>query len=310
MKKKLLLLSLTYTFFIGAATTEKKPLSSEDLVEHGKKWSKQVVQKLDKEELALLANYLYFNFLNARYDNLINTGFILCQNNLINMQYALNSNEENALKNSDAIIKQAAFLQGEAIPARSYANKAAQGCFEHIEDTDLPALKKVIANFQQYSTSVLNQFIQQDWPKAITKLLSTCADNMQKAADKLVACQVDLSTKSALESDTDNDAEFYGQNFQQAIATADLSYTTYLGLISHTLTVKSMSADILNITAIINNIFYNQLLETLKSNKKAGSLPIMFDENGFIEEDDQDETLAPLDEKFTIHKKHLKLIQG
>lgn len=303
MKKRLLVLALLYGTSISA-------ISSEDLAEHGKKWAKQMTQKLNKEELTLLANYLYFNFLATRYEYLIRTNLILCQNQLTALQYLVNSNEENAQKNANSLIQQMAFLNNEAVPVRSYAHKAAQACFEHIEDAELPALKKVITNFQQYSTEAVNQFIQKDWPKAITKLFSTCADQMKQHADKLASCQTDLATKGALELDEDaDDAELYGDAFQQAIATADLSYATYLTLLSHTLNVKSMSADILNINAIIYNIFYNHLLEALKSNKKMNSLSIMFDENGLIDEEDQDELLIPLDDKFSIHKKHIKSAQ-
>lgn len=312
MKKQLLLTALFLSSCVIAKESEqvKKDLTSQDLIEHGQKWAKQVVSKLNKEELQLLANYLYFNFLATRYDYLIRTSFIMCQNQITSMQFSINSREQEAKKNGDTLIKQVQFLKDEAMPLRTYATKASQACFEHIEDSDLTALKKVIVNLQQYSSTAVNQFIQQDWPKAITKLFSTCAQNMKKESEKLIACQNDLEIKGNMDAEAIDSTDKFGDNFQQAISSADLSYVSYLTLISHTLNVKSMSADILNISALINNIFYNSLLEQLKSTKKMGSCYIMFDENGFIEEEDQEEILTILDEKFAVHKKHLSTTQG
>lgn len=308
MKQQLLLLALLFSISINAKETveEKKSLSATDLSEHGQKWAKQVTQKLSKDELTLLANYLYFNFLTTRYDFLINTSFTACQNNLTQMQFLIHGNTDNAHKCAEIMAKQIMFLNEEAIPLRSYANKAAQACFEHIEDSEYTALKKIIVNLQQYSTSALNQFIQQDWPKSITKLFSDCSEAMKKESEKLSACQNNLAAKTAMEFDDETDCTLYGEQFHQAINAADLSYASYLILLAQTLNVKSMSADILNISAIIYNLFYNHLMESMKANKKFGSCPIMFDENGLIEEDDQDETLAAIDEKFNVNKRHLK----
>lgn len=305
MKKKLLFLALLYSGYSFAKEPEnqKKALSAQDLADHGKKWAKQTVQKLNKEELALLANYLYFNFIQIRYEYMIRTSLLTCQSNLSALQFLVNNRPEETNKNAETLIQRLSALIQEAIPARAYATKAAQACFEHIEDSDFEELKKVIVKFQSYSTSALNQFIQQDWPKAITKLFSDCAQNMKNEAEKLTMCQNELKLKANLEIDDIDDLDAISNNFNQAINAADASYSSYLVLLTHTLNVKSMSADILNITALINNIFYNHLFESMKT-KKMSLFPIMFDENGYIEEDDQDENLPPLDDKFTIDKKH------
>lgn len=308
MKKQLLILGLIFSFhsFTKEAEKERKDLTAQDLMEHGQKWAKQMGQKLNQEELLLLANYLYFNFLATRYDYIIQTSFILCQNHLTSMQFLLNSKTDEAYKNAETIAKQLALLTQEAIPLRSYTEKASQACFEHIEDSDLPALKKVITNFQQYASGAVNQFIQQDWPKSITMLFSKCAESMKNESEKLVICQKDLENKAHIDTFLDT-PELIGENFQQAINSAHMCYASYLTLIAHTLNVKSMSADILNISALIYNMFYNALLDQMKTTKKMVDCPLMFDENGFIEEDDQDEYLLPLDEKFSVNKKHLKL---
>lgn len=304
MKKKLILTALLALCSFNVYSkelqeTEKKPFSAQDLSEHGKKWAKQVVQKLSEEELSLLANYLYFNFIAARYEYLLRTTLISCQSNITTMQYLIFSREDEAKKAAEAIYKQMAFLNEEVIVLKSYATKASQACFEHIEDSDLTALKKVIAKLQIYSQTAINKFIYQDWPKAITKLFSNCAETMKKESEKLASCQSNLHSKTLLEF-SDIDSEDYqecGEQFQQAIAAAETSYASYLLLINQTLNVKSMSADILNISGIIYNIFYNHLLESMKSTKKMGSTPMMFDETGFIDEDDRTETLSIIDRK-------------
>lgn len=299
-----MLLVLIISSYSFAKEAEKKELSSADLVEHGKKWAKQTCQKLNKDELTLLANYLYFNFLQTRYEFVIRNSLLICQNNLSSLQFLINNKPDEIHKNVEALNQQLALLTKDAIPARSYATKAAQFCFEHIEDSEYTELKKVIVKLQAYSTNALNQFIQQDWPKAITKLFSNCAESMKKESEKLALCQNDLKLKSELEIEEIEDLEAISNNFNLAINSADTCYSSCLVMLTHSLNVKSMSADILNITALINNIFYNHLLESLKT-KKIGTLPIMFDENGLIDEDDQDETLLPLDDKFVINKKYL-----
>jgi hypothetical protein len=308
MKKQLFLLTLFLSVFAGAkeSAEEKKLLTSQDLSDHGQKWAKQVMQKLTKQEVTLLANYLYFNFLATRYDFLIRTSLIVCQNNLTNMQYLMLNREDEAQKCAGIISQQMLFLNEEAMPLKTYAAKAAQACFEHIEDSEFDALKKVIVNLQQYSTSAVNQFISQDWPKSITQLFSGCSEMMKKETEKLATCQNNLEAKVTMEFDDETDYDQYGQQFQQAISAADISYASYLNLLAHTLNVKSMSADIINISAIINNLFYNHLMESMKSNKKIGSCTIMFDENGLIDEDAQDEMLPVIDEKFNARKQHLK----
>lgn len=306
MKKTLFLLTIVMSNFICAkeAQPEQKLLSVQDLSEHGQKWANQMVQKLNIEELQLLANYLYFNFLTARYDQLIRVNFIHCQNHLNAMQFMLNARENEAQKNGNLLTQQIAFLQEEAIPLRAYANACAQACFEHIEDSPYPALKNAISKFQQYSLGAINQFIQKDWSKGITKLLSMCSDSMKKEGEKLLTYQNDLQSKISLEMG--DDAQMYGDNFREAIHTAELTHASYLNLIASTLNVKSMHNDILNINAILYTIFYNHLLNALKSVKKINSCSIMFDENGLIEEEDQDEFLQLLNEKFAVSKKHLK----
>lgn len=311
MKKSLLLLSLLSTTYLVSkeAAPDAKTFSSKDITEHSQKWAKQVTQKLNAEELQLLANYLYFNFLTIRYDHLMRVAFIACQNELSTIQFLVNSRPDDVKKNANDIGKQLLFVTEQAMPLKIYAIKSAQACFEHIEDSESTALKKVITNFQNYSTSAVNQFIQQDWPRSITKLFRTCAENMKKESEKLMDCQANLHEKASLDIDDEQDPEFYGNNFQEAITSADTSYASYLTLLSHTLNVKSMSADILNISAIIHNIFYNSLLETLKSQKKMSCCSIMFDENGLIDEEDQDEILVTLNEKYTVDKRHFKKTQ-
>lgn len=306
MKKQLLIVGLIFSFSSFTKEAEKKDLTAQDLIEHGQKWAKQMAQKLNQEELLLLANYLYFNFLATRYDYIIQTSFINCQNNLTSMQFLLNSSTDETYKNAESLVNQMALLTQEAMPLRVYTAKASQACFEHIEDSDLPALKKAISNLQQYTSGATNQFIQQDWPKAITMLFSKCAETMKNESEKLVICQKDLEHKANIDPASLDTPEMIGENFNQAINSAHMCYATYLSLIAHALNVKSMSADILNITALIHNIFYNALLDQMKTTKKMIDLPLMFDENGFIDEEDQDEYLLPLDEKFSVNKKHLK----
>lgn len=305
MKKQLLIFGLFFTTCAFSKETSNKELSAQDLAEHSQKWAKQTVQKLNKEELQLLANYLYFSFLSTRYEYIIRTSFIQCQNQLTAMQFLSNTREADTYKSAEVLKKQLDLLTQEAIALRTYASKAAQVCFEYIEDSNFEELKKVIVKFHNYSSSAINQFIQQDWPKAITKLFSTCAENMKKESEKLAAFQNDMHVKANLDSSSMDNLEMFGDNFHQAINIADASYASYLTLISHTLNVKSMSADILNISALINNFFYNNLLENMRMTKKMNACPIMFDQNGFIEEEDQDEILLPLDEKFAVNKKHI-----
>lgn len=307
MKKQLLmvtLLSLSGNLVAKKAPqTEEKPLSVEILSEHGQTWAGQMTQKLDQEELALLANYLYFNFLTTRCDHMLRVGLYLCQTNLPKVSFLVDSNEGETYKTIDTICQHMGSLKENIIPIRANAIKAAQACFEHIEDSEYTQLKKVIAKFQMYSKSAVNQFIHQDWEKNIIKIISSCANTIKQESEKLTPYHADLNKIASLEISEEREEDaLCAAQFQDALKIAESSYASCLNLLGNSLSVISMSSDISNIAAIINQIFYNHLLETLKS-KKIGSIAIMFDENGLIEEEDRSDKLLVIGEKFAIGKK-------
>lgn len=306
MKKQLLILAILMlpTLLIARkAEIEEKPLSVTVLSEHGQTWAKQMIQKLDKEELELLANYLYFNFLTTRCEYILRTSLFTSQVKLPGIAYLIDTNEAEAHKTAEAIVQQIVLLNETLIPARAHAIKAAQACLEYIEDSEFIELKKVISKFQNYSKSALNQFIHQDWSKNITKLIINCANSIKQESEKLTPYHGQLNNIASLElsEDTEADAQCAAQ-FQDAIKIAESSYASCLNLLGNNLNAMSMSNDIANISAIINQIFYNHLLESFKS-KKMGSFTLMFDENGLIEEDDRTEKLIAIADQFIIGKK-------
>ncbi len=307
MKKCLLLvICLSLNISLIAKKTpqvEEIPLSMEVLSEHGQTWAGQIIQKLDQEELSLLANYLYFNFLATRCDHILRASLYSCQTKLPGISFLVDSYEGEAYKSIDMICKQMVLLKENIISARAKAIKAAQACFEYIEDSEYIQLKKIIAKFQNYSKSATNQFIHQDWDKNIMKHISNCAKAIKQESEKLTPYHTDLNKIVSLEiSQEREEDELCGAQFQDALKIAESSYASCLNLLGNSLNVMSMSSDISNISAIINQIFYNHLLETLKS-KRKGSIAIMFDENGLIEEEDRDDKLVTINEKFTIGKK-------
>lgn len=305
MKKKVLLLSLLLCSPIAGATQDNAPdkLTSEDLLEDAQAWAPQTIAKLSPEECALLANYLYFNFLSHRYDFLLKSSIISNYTKILSLNYVIATNDQEARKAAQVISENCTTLMQQILPLRAYATKAAAACYSHIEESDYVALKKSIVAFQNYSRAVMNEFIKQDWPHAITQLINACSETIDKEHEKLTGCSTVLKHVQAVEKDTKDLA--YTKQFEMALSNADQAFNTLSTIGVGAINVKSMAADIVNINVVIHTVFYNMLLKNLKSNKKIRSCMIMFDQNGYIEPEDRDETLQMLDEKFTIDPKHL-----
>ncbi len=67
--------------------------------------------------------------------------------------------------------------------------------------------------------------------------------------------------------------------------------------------LRSMSVDLLNISTLVNKIFYQTFYQAVHSKHE---LMLMFDAHGLIEEDERDEALPVFDSnKIIINKKHL-----
>ncbi len=149
----------------------------------------------------------------------------------------------------------------------------------------------------------MNEFIKQDWPHAITQLINVCSETIDNEHDKLTGCASILKHVQAVDKESKEHA--YSKQFEMALANADQAFNALSTIGIGAINVKSMAADIVNINVVIYTVFYNTLLKNLKSSKKMRSCMIMFDQNGFIEPEDREETLQMLDEKFTIDPKHL-----
>ncbi len=323
MKKNLLLLALLFAtplFAAKAKTKEKEiekkevevevetptqetPLSSKDLMADADAWAKQLPKKLSPEECKLLINYLYFNFLTARYDYLIRVTLIANYAQSSMMEQLLVTNEDEALKQMEVTMQRMAQLHGHLVPVRIYANQAAQACFEHIGESKFTELKKVIAAFQEYSKKSVDTLMSQDWPKSINRLITRCVESLEKDSKLLPQSLEALQEAVALDAnDEEVDVATYAEHFQQVLKAADLAVGSCFSMAGHAMNIRSMAADITNIQATIYNIFYNSLFKKISTKKEK--LYILFDEDGLIDEDEQDELLMLLDEKFKIDKKH------
>lgn len=298
----LLLLSTSFIYCQEKSEAETQKLSGKDLEEHAVYWVKQL-PALEAEEIALLANYLYFESLVATYECASRYALVTIHTASIRINKQLMNNEaeaKNVALSTAQLLKE---LNDELLPTRAYALKASQACLNEIEKSDFTTLKKIIVSYQQYSRAVLAQFIKQDKP-AIESIIENCQKTLEANLKKMMECQTTLQqlidhknpyVKDGMDPDV--------VDMDVALAAGDVCLGCMNEMTLGCTTIRSMSVDLLNISTLLNKIFYQTLYEATKN---THTLEIMFDENGLIEEDDRDESLPALDSnKIIINKKHL-----
>lgn len=305
MVKKLSLLALT-SFSIyaqGEESTESiKKISFNDITQHAQYWVQQM-PALTQEENSLLANLLYFDFLSNSYESACRSALISIYSQSIIMNKQLVVNEDEAKKTALDTATKLQKLCNELLPLRTYSSKSLKACLDEIEKSDYTTLKEIVVSLQQYSTAIITQFIIQDH-ESIAKLIKNGSTALDTYLDKLTLCKETLNKVSENKNPYLKDGiEPNVGNLDVALATADSTLGLLNEIALNAATLKSMSADILNINSLISCTFCNILNESLSKNK-AAPLKIMFDENGLIDEESRDEKIVMIDKKFTVHKKH------
>lgn len=221
-----------------------------------------------------------------------------------NMNKQLTANEmeaKNIAMNTSAQLRE---LMEQLLPMRAYASKSWHSCMSEIEKSDYVMLKKIIVSYQQYSRAIIEQFIKQD-RSSIENIISNCQKSLNGNLEKINQCnsllQAILDHKNPYVKEDSNVDVI---DMDVALAAADTALACMNEMTAMCSSVKSMSVDLLNINLIMNQIFYGTLYETLKKDKEL-PIALMFDENGLIAKENQDEVLPAVENnKITINKKH------
>ncbi len=303
-------LSLLLTPCIAISKEEKvsdvtEKITTKELAEHATFWISQL-PKLSHEEMSLLCNFLYLESLSLGSQTVTQKTLINIHTASARMNKQLAVNEADAKKIALETSKQLNDLQNELLPMRAFLLKANKDCLNTIEQSDYTTLKKVIIGYQQYARAVIAQFINQDKP-AILQILNQTKAGLESHLKTMTEYTKTLGAVL-------NDANPYmKEGIDRNVCDMDVSMAladSALGTLSETTVAcaiaKSMSTDILSICVTFNTIFYNTLFNALQQDKSLLPIYLMFDENGFIEEDDRKEELSIINEKTTVHKKHLK----
>jgi hypothetical protein len=308
MKKYTLLLLL---FFLSSIRgTEQQPesdgntISAEKIVEHAHLWFDQL-PFLSPESTSLLANFLYFDYLASACEAAIRAALINIHTQSIVMNKVLTINEPEARKVALYIISQLKQLDEEILSARSYSVKAWQVCLNHIENCDDTDLKDIVTGFQEYGKAVLTQYIKQDKAK-IEKPLQEHCTIFESRIQKLTECN------TALQAILDKENPYVQEGVDRdladadvAIIAADTALANLNDLALHAAAIKALTIDIININTFIFKTFYHVFYRGLVENNEAGSIHVMFDQNGLIETDKQDELIPDITKNFRIPQKHL-----
>jgi len=284
------------------AESENSKLTAKVLEEHALFWVKQLPQ-LNTDERALLSNYFYFESLMSTYECAARHALITIHtaSTRINKQLMSNESEAKTIALNTASMLQE--LTTDFLPGRSYALKASQACLNAIEKSDFTTLKKVIVNYQQYTRAVLAQFVKQDKP-AIETIIKNAQSSLEANLKKMNECdqtfQLILNNKNPYVKEG-MDADMV--DLDVALAAGDACLSCMNEMMLTCVGIRSMSVDLLNISVLINKLFYHTLYQATQDH---GTIYSMFDEHGFIEEDERDEILPAFDtQKIVIHKKHL-----
>lgn len=307
MKNSILLLLLASTILAAdkkenSSTSEEKKVSSIEIADHAKFWCKELPD-LTSEELQLLANLLYFDFLSNYYESSARRLLIAIHNYSILMNKQLVQSEEEAGKIALENAKQLRQLKEEVLPIRTYALLCCHGCIQAIEKSEFTTLKEIIINLQQYSKAVITQFIKQD-KNTIEKIVETGYKALEAHVEKL------SNYKTTLKNILDNENPYLKDgidpdmaNFEVSLALSDAVLASLNEITIPATVIKMMSCDVLSITSLISKAFYTALYDSTSESQKE-ELMVMFDRKGLIPVSKRDEPLMPLNEKFMINKKH------
>lgn len=306
--KKLLLCSLALLITSSSYCDDEsedapKKLTAKDIAEHAQFWVKKL-PKLSTEEMELLANYLYFQSLTTHYECVSRATISAFHTASIHFNKQLSINEEEAIKIATNTMAQLKDLKEEFLPARSYATKSCKACLDTIEKSDFTTLKKLLVGYQQYCTALITEFIKQD-KKTIEKVFEGCKKNLEVHLKKMGECD------STLQKIIDHENPYLKEGMNPDVADLDVAFASAdacMGCMNEiTLActaVRSLSIDMLNISALTNRLFYQTFYETTKKDKK---IDIMFNQDGIIDEDERSEKLPAFEanKKISINKKHL-----
>lgn len=281
-----------------ANQTTEQGMSGATIAHHAEFWADKL-PPLSTQETHLLANFLYFSYLNSRAESATRIALIMVHAHTILMNKQLATHEQDAKTtalNAANLLKE---IKEELLPLRAYAGKAWLSCMQEIEKSSYTTLKTIVSNLQTYGKEVITQFIKQDQP-SIQKLIQNSITALDTTLQNLQFCNGVL--KSILDHKNpylkEGDPEEV-VNLDVTLGAADKILASLMETSLAFTDIKQMSVDMLNISQFIFHNFYAALCT-----KITGSIPIMFDENGLIAPESIDEYLSPLLEKMTISKKH------
>src|ERR1700733_481178 len=306
MKKYVLLLLFSFSCMHAAEKQlpDEKAISAEKIVEHAKLWRDQL-PFLSENSTEVLANFLYFDYLASACEAAIRAALINIHTQSIVMNKVLAVNKDDARKVAVYIMGQLKQIDEEILSAHSYSVKAWQACLNHIENCDDSDLKDIVMGFQEYGKAVLTQYIKQDKANIEKPLQEHCTifeSRIQKLTECNTALQAILDKKNPyVQEGADRDLA----DADVAIAAADTVLVNLNDLSLHAVAIKALTVDIININTFIFKTFYQVLSQELAENNELGSLHVIFDANGLIEKDKQDELLPDISKNFRIPQKHL-----
>jgi hypothetical protein len=254
-------------------------------------WASQLPM-LDDEEVILLANFLYFSLLLSHYESqvrlaLLETTQVLALHKHLNNDYRLHTSAANAIKDLEELIT-------DILPMRSYGKNAWEACLAEIEKSGHHRLKKIIFEFQKESYAIMSDAIMISSPEIDTYI----HNKTQTFSSILRILQLNNGILQAV-----NDHAFPFDDQEESTKLAEIEHAlsivpgTYeaLGdLALNTAQLEQLSIDMLFISTLIFKSYYSALYAMLSSYNSKLFLPVMFDEDGLIQPDKQNQYLPEM----------------
>lgn len=269
------------------------------IAQHAQYWIQNLPQ-LTMDEMVLLGNFLYFSLLQTSYESVARSALLMTHMQVIAMNKQLATNEQEArsvaLTTSDLLKN----IKEELLPLRAYSSKSLQACLQAIEKSCHENLKKVIVSLQTYGHAMITQFVEQD-SQQINTHIKNLHDNLEGNVQKLTyykeALQAILDHKNPYVKQGDNESML---NLDLSLSISDSTFACFHEICASAASVKKMSIDMLNISGLMFQLFYQAFYQQL-----SGPTPIIFDQNGPLAQSDYTEYLPSLEnEKIIVSKKH------
>jgi hypothetical protein len=264
----------------------------QNITTYARSWVSEYVGPLSSVEHALMANYLYFQYLACFHESNLRSALLALQSQMIQMNKCMVDNNPPM---KDVVLTTATLLckAKEQFPLCAQANQLLQACGKEIDQTGFNTLKQLIGGLMNYRRNIITSFLKRD-KESVENVIRISQESFTTHLPKLNFCN------NTLLAIINNENPYFkeGDNKEMTdmditITCADTALQSMQELENATNNMRHMTVDLLNINASLFSTFYQTLYTALAQSNKVPH--IMFDANGLLAPENRRDWLPSLE---------------